>query len=43
MDATTVPDAGHNLHFAHYDAFMGLLEQFLAQPAPVATAGMRAV
>ena len=29
----TVPGAGHNIHFAHFDAFMGHLLQVLAQPA----------
>jgi len=36
IEVVTVPDAAHNIHFAHFDAFMPLLEQFLAEPAPVA-------
>jgi pimeloyl-ACP methyl ester carboxylesterase len=28
----TVPGAGHNIHFAHFDAFMAELRQALAQP-----------
>ena len=35
IEVTTVPDAGHNIHFAHFDAFMPILRQFLAQPAAV--------
>jgi pimeloyl-ACP methyl ester carboxylesterase len=31
----TVPEAGHNIHFAHYDAFMPILRQFLARPVGV--------
>jgi hypothetical protein len=31
----TVPDAGHNIHFAHFDEFMPVLRQFLAQPVAV--------
>jgi pimeloyl-ACP methyl ester carboxylesterase len=38
----TVPVAGHNVHFAHFEEFMVLLRPFLAQPQPVA-AGTRAV
>jgi len=36
IEVVTVPNAGHNIHFAHYDAFMPILRQFLAQPVPVA-------
>jgi pimeloyl-ACP methyl ester carboxylesterase len=36
IEVVTVPDAGHNIHFAHFDEFMPLLEHFLAAPAPVA-------
>jgi pimeloyl-ACP methyl ester carboxylesterase len=36
IEVVTVPDAAHNIHFAHFEAFMPLLEQFLAAPAPVA-------
>jgi pimeloyl-ACP methyl ester carboxylesterase len=35
LDVVTVADAGHNIHFAHFDEFMPLLEQFLAEPAGV--------
>ena len=28
--------AGHNIHFAHFDEFMPILRQFLAQPVAVA-------
>jgi pimeloyl-ACP methyl ester carboxylesterase len=35
IEVVTVPEAGHNIHFAHFDAFMGLLTQFL-QTSPVA-------
>jgi pimeloyl-ACP methyl ester carboxylesterase len=38
VEVATVADAGHNIHFAHFDEFMVLLRQFLAQPAPVAAA-----
>jgi pimeloyl-ACP methyl ester carboxylesterase len=38
IEVVTVPDAGHNIHFAHFDDFMVRLEQFLAQPTPVAAA-----
>jgi pimeloyl-ACP methyl ester carboxylesterase len=31
----TVADAGHNIHFAHFDEFMGELEQFLPETAAV--------
>jgi pimeloyl-ACP methyl ester carboxylesterase len=36
IEVVTVPEAGHNIHFAHFDAFMPILRQFLAQPVPVA-------
>ena len=36
IEVVTVPDAGHNLHFAHFDEFMPILRQFLGQPAAVA-------
>jgi esterase len=36
IQVVTVPDAGHNIHFAHFDAFMPILRQFLAQPVGVA-------
>jgi pimeloyl-ACP methyl ester carboxylesterase len=35
IEVVTVLDAGHNIHFAHFDEFMPLLNQFLAAPAPV--------
>jgi esterase len=35
IDVVTVPDAGHNIHFAHFEGFMPLIEQFLAEPSPV--------
>jgi pimeloyl-ACP methyl ester carboxylesterase len=35
IEVVTVPGANHNIHFAHFDAFMPLLRQFLAQPAAV--------
>ena len=35
VDVQTVLDAGHNIHFAHFEAFMPLLEQFLIEPAAV--------
>jgi pimeloyl-ACP methyl ester carboxylesterase len=41
IEVVTVPDAGHNIHFAHFDDFMVLLREFLTQPAPVATGGTR--
>jgi esterase len=37
IDVVTVPDAGHNIHFAHFEEFMPLLEQFLAISRPAAT------
>jgi len=36
IEVVTVPGAGHNIHFAHYDEFMPILRQFLAQPVAVA-------
>ena len=36
IEVVTVADAGHNIHFAHFDEFMPLLRQFLAQPIAVA-------
>jgi pimeloyl-ACP methyl ester carboxylesterase len=36
IEVVTVPDAAHNIHFAHFSDFMPLLEQFLAEPAAVA-------
>lgn len=36
IEVVTVPDAGHNIHFAHFGEFMPLLEQFLAEPVTVA-------
>jgi pimeloyl-ACP methyl ester carboxylesterase len=38
IEVVTVPDAAHNIHFAHFEAFMPLLERFLVEPAPVAAA-----
>jgi len=35
VDVLTVLDAGHNIHFAHFEAFMPPLEQFLIEPAAV--------
>ena len=35
IEVVTVADAGHNIHFAHYDEFMPILLRFLAQPAGV--------
>ena len=35
VEVVTVPEAGHNIHFAHFAAFMPLLEQFLVEPASV--------
>jgi pimeloyl-ACP methyl ester carboxylesterase len=34
IEVVTVADAGHDIHFAHFDEFMAVLEQFL--PAPEA-------
>jgi esterase len=31
IDVVTVPDAGHNIHFAHFESFMPLLERFLVE------------
>ena len=36
IEVVTVPGAGHNIHFAHFDEFMPILRQFLTQPAGVA-------
>jgi pimeloyl-ACP methyl ester carboxylesterase len=36
IEVVTVPGAGHNIHFAHFDEFMPILRQFLAQPVAVA-------
>jgi pimeloyl-ACP methyl ester carboxylesterase len=38
IEVVTVADAAHNIHFAHFEEFMPLLEQFLAQPTAVAAA-----
>jgi len=35
IDVVTVPDAGHNIHFAHFDEFMPIFRAFVAQPAPI--------
>ena len=35
IEVITVPDANHNIHFAHFDAFMPLLRQFLKRPIEV--------
>lgn len=35
IQVVTVPGAGHNIHFAHFDAFMTHLRQALAQPVGV--------
>jgi pimeloyl-ACP methyl ester carboxylesterase len=35
IEVVTVPDAGHNIHFAHFDEFMPILRQFLGQPVAV--------
>jgi len=43
IEVVTVPEAGHNIHFAHFEAFMALLQPFLGQPTPVAAAGSRGV
>jgi len=43
IEVVTVPDAGHNIHFAHFAPFMGLLGEFLGEPVPVGTARPRAV
>ena len=32
IQVVTVPGAGHNIHFAHFDEFMTHLRQVLAQP-----------
>jgi pimeloyl-ACP methyl ester carboxylesterase len=33
----TVPNAGHNIPFAHFEEFMPILRQFLKQSAAVAS------
>ncbi len=38
IQVVTVPGAGHNIHFAHFDDFMPLLREFLARPIESATA-----
>jgi pimeloyl-ACP methyl ester carboxylesterase len=35
VEVVTVPAAGHNVHFAHFEAFMPVLEQFLRETAAV--------
>lgn len=35
IEVVTVPGAGHNIHFAHFDDFMPILRQCLAQPVGV--------
>jgi hypothetical protein len=35
MEVVTVPDAGHNIHFAHFDQFMPILRQFVSQKVAV--------
>jgi pimeloyl-ACP methyl ester carboxylesterase len=35
IEVVTVPDAGHNIHFAHFSEFLPLLEQFLTEPVSV--------
>ena len=37
IEVVTIPGANHNIHFAHFDAFMPLLRLFLAQPTEVAS------
>jgi pimeloyl-ACP methyl ester carboxylesterase len=37
IEVITVPGANHNIHFAHFDAFMPLLRQFLGQAVPPLT------
>jgi pimeloyl-ACP methyl ester carboxylesterase len=32
IQVVTVPGAGHNIHFAHFDAFMTHLRQVLSEP-----------
>jgi pimeloyl-ACP methyl ester carboxylesterase len=32
IHVVTVPGAGHNIHFAHFDRFMTHLQQMLSQP-----------
>ena len=36
IEVVTVADAGHNIHFAHFDDFMPHLRRLLAQPAAAA-------
>ncbi|MBV8716081.1 MAG: alpha/beta hydrolase [Chloroflexi bacterium] len=36
IEVVTVPGAGHNIHFAHFNEFMPILRQFLSQPVAVA-------
>lgn len=36
IEVVTVPGAGHNIHFAHFDEFMPILRQFLSQTVAVA-------
>jgi pimeloyl-ACP methyl ester carboxylesterase len=31
IDVVTVPEAGHNIHFAHFESFMPLFERFLVE------------
>jgi esterase len=33
IDVVTVPEAGHNIHFAHFNEFMAHLREVLSQPA----------
>jgi pimeloyl-ACP methyl ester carboxylesterase len=35
IEVVTVPDAGHNVHFAHFEAFMPVLEGFLMEPGAI--------
>jgi pimeloyl-ACP methyl ester carboxylesterase len=35
IEVVTVPGANHNIHFAHFEAFMPLLRQFLSRPIEV--------
>jgi esterase len=37
IEVVTVPGANHNIHFAHFDAFMPLVRQFLTQPVAAAS------
>jgi esterase len=36
IDVVTVPDAGHNIHFAHFDEFMPIFRAFLVQSTAAA-------